>query len=380
MAVDFKPSETSSIGVELEFQLLDPVTFDLVDGVLPLLERCSGNPHIIPEYNQATVEINTRICGDAREMEGNVISLASTIRENCRDLGMVISGGGTHPFCSRFAKVTPIPRFLAMERVEGYIGYTSTTYALHVHIGMSNGEETIAVMKSLRSYLPLLLALSASSPFWWGNDSGFASYRQRVLSSLRTYGIPPYFENWEEFCRFSESARRAGLLSSFEDIHWDIRPRPDIGTLELRAMDSQPTIKEAVMLSSFVRVLVEYIRRRYRAGQDEGVLRPLPLWVERENHYQATHKGLDAIIIEDASGNTGPIRKVIEDTIKAVTGTAKEMGEEEYLRQLECKLDSTPSYVRQRMVFKETGSTKEVAASLVKEMEDDLVLYCKSDI
>jgi carboxylate-amine ligase len=378
MALDFKPSETLSIGVELEFQLLDPVKFDLVDGVLPLLERCSGNPHIIPEYNQATVEINTRICGNVREMERDVISLVSTIRNNCRDLGIVISGGGTHPFCSRFAKVTPIPRFLAMEREEGYLGYTSTTYALHVHIGMNNGEETIAVMKSLRPYLPLLLALSASSPFWWGNDSGFASYRQRVLSSLRSYGIPPYFESWEEFCRFSESARRAGLLSTFEDIHWDMRPRPDMGTLEVRVMDSQTTINEAVMLSAFVRVLVEYICRRCRAGLNEGVLRPLPLWVESENHYRATHSGLDAIIIEDASGKTVPIRKVIEDTIKAVAGTARDMGEEEYLKQLERKLDSTPSYVRQRMVFKESGSTKEVAAFLVREMEEDLEKYRKS--
>lgn len=368
MALDFKTSAGKSIGVEMEFQLLDPVTFDLVDGILPLLELCPDDPHIIPEYNQATVEINSKICGGIKEVEQDVFSLASTITSRCRDLGMVISGGGTHPFCSRLAKITPTPRFLAMERVEGYLGYTSITYALHVHVGMRSGEETIAVMKSLRPYLPVFLSLSASSPFWWGNDSGFACYRQRVLSALRSYGIPPAFETWEDFSDFSESARRAGVFRSFEDIHWDIRPRPDMGTLEVRVMDCPHTIREAMALSSLVHVLVKY----FTSGEKQGPLRPLPLWAEKENHFRATRCGLDAIFIEDASGNTRPIRGVIEDTIEAVAGTAEKLGEGEYLRRIENILDNGPGYARQRRIFKETGSLKDVSASLVRELREDL--------
>ena len=136
------------------------------------------------------------------------------------------------------------------------------TYAFHVHVGMTNGDEAISLMRSLRPYLPILIAVSASSPFWWGHDSGYACYRQRVLASMRSYGIPPHFDSWKEFSDFFKSAQRAKTFHSVDDIHWDIRPRPDMGTLEIRVMDSQPTIQEAKMLAAFVYVLVEYLKGR----------------------------------------------------------------------------------------------------------------------
>lgn len=373
--LDFRPSSAVSMGMELELQLLDPAAFDPVDAILPLKNLFPENPHIIPEYDQTTVEINSRICGTIGEMERNIFSLAATVREKCRDLGVVLSGGGTHPFCSRFAKVTPTPRFLAMEKRGGYLGHTSTTYALHVHVGMSTGEETIAVMKSLRPYLPVLIALSASSPFWWGHDTGFACYRQRVLAAMRSYGIPPLFKSWKDFSDFFECADRAGAFNSFDDIHWDIRPRPDMGTLELRVMDSQSTVSDAVILASFVLVLVTHIRKTLTGGKNKRILKPLRSWIEKENYYRATRDGIDTIYIADNRGNTSPIRSVIEETIKAVKGTAEEMGEGEHLMQLENILDNGPGYIRQRNIFKERKSLKEVAASLVREFEDDLAHY-----
>jgi carboxylate-amine ligase len=262
-----------------------------------------------------------------------------------------------------------------MERIEGYLGHTSTTYALHVHVGMTTGEETISVMRKLRPYLPLLLALSASSPFWWGHNTGYACYRQRLLAAMRSCGIPPLFESWKDFSDFFECANRAGAFNSLDDIHWDIRPRSDMGTLEIRVMDSQPTIREAVLLSSFVLVLVTHIRKTLTGGEDERGLKPLSTWIEKENYFRATLDGIDTIYIADNRGNTSPLRAVIEDTIEAVAGTAEEMGEGEHLKQLENILDNGPSYIRQRKVFKETRSLKEVSASLVRELEQDLELY-----
>jgi carboxylate-amine ligase len=309
------------------------------------------------------------------DIEQDVFSLVSTLRKKCSDLGLVIAGSGTHPFCSRLSKVTPTPRYLAIERTEGYLGHTSTTFALHVHVGMTTGEETIALMNSLRPYLPVLIALSASSPFWWGHDTGYACYRQRVLAAMRSYGIPPPFESWKDFSDFFESATRAGAFHSIEDIHWDIRPRPDMGTLELRVMDSQPTIREAVILSSFFLVFVTYIRKRLAQGENEGLLKALNPWIEKENYFRATRDGIDTIFIVDNGGNTRPMRGVIEDTIKAISETAREMGEGKRLKQLENILRKGPSYVRQRRIFEERGSLKEVAASLVREMEEDMEHY-----
>jgi carboxylate-amine ligase len=377
VVLDFKPSASPSIGIEIELQLLDPVTYDLVDGILPLMELCSDNPYIVPEWNQATVEINSKICNDINELEQDVLFHVSTVRQRCRDLGMVISGGGTHPFCRRLAKTTPTPRYLAMMRMEGYYDQTLITYALQVHVGMATGEETIAIMKRLRTYLPLLLAMSASSPFWWGHDSGYACYRQRVLAATRSYGIPAVFENWEDFSVFFESARRASAFHTFEDIHWDIRPRPDMGTLEVRVMDCQHTVRETIILSSFVHVLVEHIRKGMTSGEPGGILKPLPLWAEKENHFRASRLGLDAFYIDDASGKTRPMRDVIEGTIESISETADETGEGENLENLKKMLDDGPGYIRQRRVFQETGSHKEVSAFLVRELEEDLDLYNK---
>jgi carboxylate-amine ligase len=148
-----------------------------------------------------------------------------------------------------------------------------------------------------------------------------------------------------------------------------------MGTLEVRVMDSQPTIRETVILSSFVHVLVEHIRRKCIAGEDEGLLMSLPFWAEKENHFRATRHGIDTIYIADNRGNTRPIRGVIEDTIKAVAGTAEEMGESEHLRCIEKILDNGPSYIHQRKIYEGSESLKQVAASLVRELEEDLDLY-----
>jgi carboxylate-amine ligase len=138
--LDFKPSIDRSIGMEIEFQLVDPVTYDQVDGIIPLLEICADNPRIKPEINQATVEINSRICSDIDDLEKDVRSIVRTLRQRCQKLGMAISGGGTHPFASRLATITPLHRFLSMERRGGYLSHILMTYAFHVHVGVTSGD------------------------------------------------------------------------------------------------------------------------------------------------------------------------------------------------------------------------------------------------
>jgi carboxylate-amine ligase len=378
--LDFKPSSGASVGIELEFQLIDPVTFDLVDGILPLLESCSKNPYIKPEFNQATVEMNSGISGNIHGLEREVYSIVKDLNERCRKLGMAISGGGAHPFSSRLATITPVPRYQSMESMGGYLCHILMTYAFHVHVGMETGEETIALMKGLRPYLPLLMALSASSPFWWGHDTGYACYRNRVLASMRSYGIPPRFESWKEFSNFVESARRACVFSAYDDMHWDVRPRPDKGTIEVRVMDMQPTVREAILLASFVRALVELLRERQKAGEGETLFGSYPHWVEKENHFRASLKGMEAVLIVDDRGNTRPLRDVIGDLLPAVSGAASDLGDGERLRLLEKHLDGGPGYKRQRRTYKETGSFKEVAAYLVRELEEDLAGHASDNL
>ncbi len=368
----FKPSAGLSIGMEMEFQLLDAITLDLTDGILPLLDTCRDMPLIKPEFTQASVEINSIICNDTGELEKEVASVVSVLKERCGVLGMAIAGTGTHPFCNRLAKITPMPRFLAMERNGGYLGHTLMTYSLHVHLGMPSGEEAIESMKDLRPYLPILLALSASSPFWRGYESGYASYRQRVLAATRSYGLPPVFKSWKDFSDFFDGASRAGAYRSIEDIHWDIRPRPDMGTLEVRVMDGQPTVKHATALAAFVHTLLRYLKEVREAGEEGPISKQHPCWIERENHFMASRFGLEAEYILDSSGKTRTLRDLTEEIIRVLGNAAPDSGKERCLRYIiEEIVEHGPSYCRQRAVFKETASLKEVTASLVRELNED---------
>lgn len=369
--MEFKGSPTASIGVEIEWQLLDSDTLDLSDGILALLAGHPEHPAIKPEFNQSTVEINSKPCETIRELESNLTSILADLQSRCQDSGMRICGAGTHPFCQRLATVTPLPRYLAQHQKFGHLADLMKTFALHVHVGMPSGDEAIAMMAALKPYLPILLALSASSPFWWGHDTGYASYRQRVLASMRSYGLPPTFKSWQEFSDLFQAGRAAGMFDVIRDIHWDLRPYPDFGTLEIRIMDSQPTLREAIALAALIHSAIAYLQHCRREGRAGFLLKPCHGWIEKENYFRASHLGLDAYYIEDDRGHSRPFRRIIEDILEALAPIAAQLGETEYLKFLEKRLEGGSSYIRQRRVFQETGSQKEVVASLVRELEEE---------
>jgi carboxylate-amine ligase len=372
--IEFKSSPKFSLGMEIELQLLNPDTLQLVDGILPLLAQNPENYWIQPECNQAMVEIASQVCSNIPELEANIVAILRDLKTRCQQLGMTICAAGTHPFCDRFASITPIPRYLAQQNTSGYLADLMMTCALQLHVGMPSGDVAIDIMGRLKPYLPILLALSASSPFWWGYDTSFASYRQRFLSSLRTYGICPTFKNWQDFANFFATAQHAGMFEIIRDIHWDLRPQPDFGTLEVRVMDAQPTIKESMMLAAFIHSLIVDLYHHSQGKQTGFLLTPLPWLIERENYFRASRWGLDANYIEDEQGNSRPIRNIVKDTLNVLAETADTLGNSSYLFQLEKRLDQGASYIRQRRVFESTGSVKAVVASLVSELEGELLV------
>jgi len=368
---EFNWSSKRTIGMEIEFQLVDFKTLDLANVILPLMEHYSDNIYIKPEFIQCSVEVMSKICQNVQELEWNLRSLVCDLHKQCKDLGIKLSGAGTHPFHNNLAVITPIPRYLGIENRVGYACYNYITFSMHVHVGMSSGEEMIALMNRLRPYIPVLLALSASSPFWRGHDTGHVSYRHRVLAPARTYGLPPLFKNWEKFCTFFKAARYAGIYDTFRDYHWDLRPRPDFGTLEIRMMDTQPTVGEAISLAAFSQSLIEYLKF-YSEEAEENLLSPLPHWIELENRYRASQHGLDAMYVEDESGNSRPIRNIVEDILASITEIASRLGVSQQLTGISKVLSNGPSYIRQQYIYKETGSYKAVVSSVLGELEAEI--------
>lgn len=370
--MEFIPSKPLTVGIELELQLLDKKNLRLINGIAPLLECYPESPYIKPEFIQNTVEVISEVGENAAQVHKHLAHLLGKVRQSCLALGMELCAAGTHPFDKELALFTPLPRYLRMEKETGYLGHTQITFATQVHIGVQEAAEALYLMHALKAYLPLLIALSASSPFWRGYDTGFASYRQRILAATRSYGIPPCFYDWQQFIDFFYASQRAGIIHTLNDIHWDIRVRPHWGTVEVRIMDAQPTLTESIQLASFIRVLAAYLL----ACQETNSLtmpHTLPWWIEKDNCYMASRLGLEANCVVDKNGSFKSIYEIWQTVQAEICPYANALGESKYFEQLVNRVaERNISYQRQRNLYKKTNSCVKVVSALIDELEDDL--------
>ncbi len=367
----FRPSKPLSVGMEIEYQLVNADTLELADGIMPLLEFFPDNECVKPEFIQETVELASLPCEDIAQLEAHVHHMVGELVDAAARLGLRLCGAGTHPFSTRFAAVTPTPRYLEIEQKSGYLSHTRITYATHVHVGVADPDEMIRLTNELLAYLPIFVALSANSPFWHGCETGFDSYRHRALAATGNYGIPPAFEDWFGFQRFFEAARRAGMCREVKDFHWEVRPQPGFGTVELRTMDAVSSVDEAVGLAALTRALVAYLRETPPAERPPMLPRPLPWWAERENHFRASQSALDAQCLVDTDGHLRSVRAMAEAVFDAVAPSAHGLGEAHYLERARQRLARGPGANHQRAVLQRTDSLEAVVAALVDDLLDE---------
>ena len=368
--MEFRASCGPTVGVEWELQLLDPITLDLIDGIMPLMEFFPKAEFVKPEYIQSCVELNSCIARNSDHAVSHLAgSLAKTL-QRCRELEMDLCGAGTHPFCRRLALITPLPRYQRIERDAGYLAHTQITFSTHVHIGMGSGDEAMRSMSRLIPAIPAFVALSANSPFWRGHGTGHAAYRQRILAATPSYGLPPSFEDWRTFDRFLEAAIRARMIRHFKDIHWDIRPHPDFGTLEIRAMDAASDLRTLHGLVAFARTLALYLAEAPIEEVRDVLPLDLPHWFVKENRYRAAHHGLDADFIVDDRGGCRPVRELIEGLLELCRPKAESIDETEGIRITEELLCGTPGYRRQLQAYEANSSVRSVVEWLRDALSD----------
>lgn len=369
--MEFCPSKPLTVGAELEFQLLNAGSLELADGILPLLELYPNSEYVKPEFIQNTVEIASRPCTSVRELEAHVLELTTDLQANAAELGMHMCGAGTHPFCRRHALITPDPRYLQIERQAGYLAHTRITFATHVHVGVTDADQMIRLIGELRPYLPMLIGLSANSPFWHGWRTGFVSYRHRALAATESYGLPPVFEDWEDFCGFMAAADRAGRIRSISDIHWDLRPQPGLGTVEVRVMDAQTTVSEAMSLAALVRSLVAYLRETDPGERPVTLPTPLPWWAAQSNHFEASHRGLEAALIDDVDGQTVVLAEQVHRVLDAIQPAAAGLAEADYLDRIRDQMHHGLGYQRQLRTFDMTESLELVCQQMIDELSEE---------
>ncbi len=369
--IPFTSSPEPTVGVEIELQIVDPVTFNLKQGSVQLIERVGGDhPKIKQELTQSTVEVITGICGTVAD---SVEDLTGSLRELYAlgdELGLAFSAAGTHPFGQwRDQKIFPNDRYQSLVDKIQWPARRLLIYGLHVHVGLSSGEKAIAVSNALSSYLPHLLALSASSPFVDFEDTGLASTRSKIFEGMPTAGLPYRLANYGEFQRFMNTLVRAKAIESIREIWWDIRPHPNFGTLEIRICDTPSTMTELASLVALVQCLVVALGERYEQGAPLRILKP---WILRENKWRACRHGLDADVICDNDGDHGALREQIPDLIARLEPTAERLGCLDELRGLHRTLDGGASYERQRATFERTRRLPDVVASLSAELRESV--------
>jgi carboxylate-amine ligase len=374
MPLPFKGSDSMTLGVEMELQIISKETKDLVAGAPKIFEKLGGEqPHIKPELMQAMIEINTGVCDSVKRVRADLDEQVGTLRGACEGLGFMLASSGSHPF-ARYSDRIPYPaeRYAYLIDRNRWMARRLMIFGLHVHVGMRDAEHVWQMNNAMLQYLPHVLALSASSPFWQSKDTGLASSRVTIFEALPTGGHPCTFENWQEFESFYDSMIASKSIASMKDIWWDIRPNPDYGTLELRVCDGLPTINETVGLVAFVQCLYRWLDEQYRNGTK---FTPTPYWILRENKWKASRYGVEASIILDEAGRTNLLRDEINTLLTTLAPFATSCGCEEELAVVRVMLEKGLSYERQKKVYEREGTFLAVTEMLIKEFEDDTPVY-----
>ena len=361
--MEFRPSPGHTVGIEWELQLLDDETLDLSNGIVPLLEFFPNTSFVKPELIQSCVELNTCVAATTSEAVAHLgVTLAKILRR-CSELELSVCGGGIHPFCRRLALITPLPRYRKLEESAGYLAHTQVTFSTHVHVGMDDGDQAMRAMARLTPALPAFIALSANSPFFRGHETGHAAYRHRILAATPNYGLPTVFASWRDFNDFFDAAVRAKMARHFKDIHWDLRPHPDFGTLELRIMDSGTDLDTVYGLAAFARCLMIALAEA-EGGFEELIPHDLPYWAQKQNHFRAAHLGLDAEYIVDGSGKYRPLRGLVAELVDFCRPVAERLGESAGLERATALLSGPAGYEAQVEAYREAGSARAVVELL----------------
>ncbi len=372
--IPFTSSPRASLGVEWELELVDRETRQLssaASGLLSDLRAAGGygdeHPKAKHELLESCVEIITGVCGTVSEATADLAETLAEVSAAAEQRGLAVMCSGTHPITDwATQEISPNPRYAKLIEDMQWLARRLQIFGVHVHVGVRSPNKVIPIVNALTAYIPHLLALSASSPYWIGTDTGLASARCKVFEGLPTAGVPYQLSGWEDFERFMATLISAQTIQSVREVWWDVRPHPTFGTVELRICDGLPTLWEIGTVAAISQCLVEM----FNAQIDRGYVLPTPRgWIVRENKWRAARYGIDADIIVDDSGHTEPLRTAIEELVADLTPIAERLGCAEQLAQASLLLDIGPSYLRQRKVAAGAGGDlTAVVDSLAAEM------------
>lgn len=323
----FNENNSHTVGIELELQLVDLQSFNLAMEAKDFLRRLSEiylPGEIKPEITLAMIEFNSSIHASYNTLITELCSMRDAISKQAAQTHIGICGGGAHPFQKwQEQRIFPTERFTTVSEQYGYLAKQFTVFGQHIHIGCKSGDEALYLCHAMARYLPQFIALSAASPFHQGVDTSFDCSRLTIISAFPLSGTPPWLLTWDEFEAYFENMFNLGIVKSMKDFYWDIRPKPEFGTIELRICDTPLTVEKAADLAAYAQMLIYWLIDTHPALSREIYLTYL------NNRFSAARYGLNAVFIDPILHKNILLADHILDTCKQL---------EPYAKQLDCQI------------------------------------------
>lgn len=333
MNIDFARSEADTLGVEWEIALVDgqsaelrSVAQEVLDGVKAAggLDQDDEHPRVTQELLTNTVELVTGVHTSVAGARAELATTLDEVRKVTDPLGVELYCAGSHPFAQPTSQpVTDKDRYAKLIDRTQWWGRQMVIYGVHVHVGIDQAAKALPIVDGLINYQPHLLALSASSPYWNGESTGYASQRSLMFQQLPTGGLPFHFDQWGEYEQYVSDMMHTGVVDELNEIRWDVRPVPRFGTVEMRICDGLDSLHDVAAIAALTQCLVSDMSAQLDAGRHIPVMNP---WFRVENKWRAARYGLDAIIILDSAGHERLVTEHLADELTRLTPTARRLG------------------------------------------------------
>lgn len=314
----FKQSKALTLGVELELQILDTSDYALTPMAYDLLywvERDKRHPGtIVPEITQGMIEISTGIHAEHQSLLDELLQIRDFLLKAGRELNLALSGGGTHAFQHwGETRIFEKERFHQVSTLYGYLAKQFTIFGQHIHVGCPSPDEALYLLHSLSRYVPHLIALSGASPYVHGHDTGFVSARLNSVFAFPLSGRAPMVESWSEFEQYFKTMTKTGIVSAMKDFYWDIRPKPEFGTIEIRVCDTPLTVGHAADLAAYLQALCRHLTmdRPFQPNENDYL-------VYAFNRFQACRFGAAGVLVDPKTAEHHVIRDDIVRTIDKI--------------------------------------------------------------
>ena len=356
-----------TLGIEEEYQLIDPKTRELTSYISEILEQGSlvFKDEVKPELLQSQIEIGSQVCSNVDELKIDLQRLRGLVRDYAAKENLSIIAAGTHPFSHwKDQVVTDNERYHGFMDSTQYVGKRMLIFGMHVHVGIKDLDLRIDIMNQMRYFMPHLLALSTSSPFWQGSDTGFKSFRSIIFEDLPRTGIPEVFESYQDYKNYTKTLIKCNSISDPTKIWWDIRPHPIYPTLEFRICDCCTRISDAIAIAALIQALVAKLIILRKSNQTWRNYRGSLI---HENKWRATQHGIDSNLLDLGRNKEVTYKKLIYEMLEFVDEVKDDLGISSHLKAIEDIIENGSSADRQLKIFKQTNDLKAVVDHLITE-------------